>query len=53
MVYIVYGAKNETADGLRTKSVGSEPYLPLSLSRYKSKIKNWIERRKQVAMETQ
>ncbi len=45
--------QNEIADRLsrnwaRTKSIGPEPYLPLSLSRYKSKIKNWIERRQQV-----
>ncbi len=29
------------------KMHGSEPLLPLSLSRFKSKIKNWIEKRKQ------
>ncbi len=43
---------NKTADGLAGKRVMTKPmrpesYLPLSLSTYKSKIKNWIEGRKQ------
>ncbi len=42
--------QNETADrlareGARTGSIGPEPFLPLSLSRFKSKIRNWIEKR--------
>ncbi len=40
--------QNETADmlakkGARTKLIGLEPFLPTSLSRYKSKMKNWTE----------
>ncbi len=37
--------QNETADGLARE--GAEPFLPLSLSRFKSKIRQWIEKRKQ------
>ncbi len=42
----------ETADwlvrmGARTRSIGPESFLPLSLSRFKPKIRNWIEKRKQ------
>ncbi len=29
-----------------------EPYLPLSLSRYKSKIENWIDKHKQMEWKT-
>ncbi len=44
--------QNETADrlareGARTGPIGPEPFLPLSLSRFKSKIRSWIEKRKQ------
>ncbi len=44
--------QNETADrlvreGARTRPIGPEPLLPLSLSRFKWKIRNWIEKRKQ------
>ncbi len=31
----------------RTRPIGPEPFLPLFLSRFKSKIRNWIEKRKQ------
>ncbi len=48
--------QNETADrlareGTRTRPIGPEPFLPLSLSRFKSKIRNWIEKRKQTEWE--
>ncbi len=44
--------QNESVDrpareGARTRSISPEPFLPLSLSRFKSKIRNWIEKRKQ------
>ncbi len=44
--------QNETADrlareGARTRPIGPELFLPLSLSGFKSKIRNWIEKRKQ------
>ncbi len=44
--------QNETADrlareGARTSPIGPEPFLPLSLGRFKSKIRNWIGKRKQ------
>ncbi len=44
--------QNETADRLareeaRTRPIGPEPFIPLSLSRFKSKIRDWIEKRKQ------
>ncbi len=44
--------QNETADrlareGARTRPIGLEPFLPLPLSRCKSKIRNWIGKRKQ------
>ncbi len=43
---------NETAhrlarQGARTRPIGPAPFRPLSLSRFKSKIRNWIEKRKQ------
>ncbi len=43
--------RNETADrlvrkGARIRPIGPEPLLPLSLRRFKSKIRNWIEKRK-------
>ncbi len=31
-------------EGARTRSIAPEHFLPLSLSRFKSKIKNWIEK---------
>ncbi len=34
-------------EGPRTRPIGPEPFLPLSLSRFKSKIRNRIEERKQ------
>ncbi len=42
--------QNETTDrlareGARTRPIGPECFLPLSLSRFKSKIRNWIEKR--------
>ncbi len=45
--------QNETADvlareGARTRLIGPEPFLPLSLNGFKSKIRNWIEKRKQI-----
>ncbi len=45
--------QNETADrlarkGAKTRPIGPEPFLPLSLSRFESKIRNWIEKRKQI-----
>ncbi len=48
--------QNETADrlareGARTRPIGAEPFLPLSLSRFKSKIRNWFEKRKQTEWE--
>ncbi len=48
--------QNETADrltreGARIRPIGPEPFLPLSLSRFKSKIRNWIEKRKQTKWE--
>ncbi len=48
--------QNETVDRLvreeaRTRSVCPEPFLPLSLNRFKSKIRNWIEKRKQTEWE--
>ncbi len=48
--------QNETADrlergGARTRPIGPEPILPLSLSRFKFKIRNWIEKRKQTEWE--
>ncbi len=41
--------QNETTDKLvregdRTRPIGPEPFLPLFLSRFKSKIRNWIEK---------
>ncbi len=44
--------QNETADrlareGAGTTPIGPESFLQLSLSRFKSKIKNWIGKRKQ------
>ncbi len=41
--------QNETADrlereGAKNRPVGPEPFLPLSFSRFKSKIRNWIEK---------
>ncbi len=44
--------QNEMADrlareGVRTRPIGLEPFLPLSLSRFKYEIRNWIEKRKQ------
>ncbi len=44
--------QNKTADrlakeGARTRPIDPEPFLPLSFSRFKSKIRNWIEKRKQ------
>ncbi len=44
--------QNETADRLareraRARPVGPQPFLPLSLNRFKSKIRNWIEKREQ------
>ncbi len=43
--------QNETADrlareGARTRRIGPEPFLPYSINRFESKIKNWIEKRK-------
>ncbi len=43
--------QNETADrlarkGTRTRPIGPEPFLPLSLGRFTSKVRNWIEKRK-------
>ncbi len=43
--------QNETADrlareGARTRPVGPEPFLPLFFSRFKSKIRNWIAKKK-------
>ncbi len=43
--------QNETADrlvreGARTRPISSKPFLPLSLSRFKIKIKNWIKKGK-------
>ncbi len=48
--------QNETADrlareGARTRPIGSEPFLLLSLNRFKSKIRNWIEKKKQTELE--
>ncbi len=48
--------QNETADrlareGARTRPIGPEHFLPLSLSRFQSKIRNWIEKRKQTKWE--
>ncbi len=45
--------QNETADrlameGARTRPIGPEPFLPLSWSRFKSKIRNLIEKKKQM-----
>ncbi len=45
--------QNETADrlareGTRTRPIGPEPFLPLSLSRFKSKIGDWVGKRKQI-----
>ncbi len=42
---------NETADrlgmeGVRTRPIGLEPFLPLSSGRFKSKTRNWIEKKK-------
>ncbi len=38
--------QNETADRVaRTRPIGPEPFLPLSFSRFKSEIRNWIEKR--------
>ncbi len=34
-------------EGARTRPISPEPFSPLSLSRFKSKIRNWIEKRKQ------
>ncbi len=34
-------------EGVRTRPIDPEPFLPLSLSKFKSKIRNWIEKRKQ------
>ncbi len=34
-------------EGARTRPISPEPFLPPSLSRFKSKIRNWIEKRKQ------
>ncbi len=44
--------QNETADRLakeraRTRPIGPEPFLPLSLSRFKFRIRHWIEKGKQ------
>ncbi len=44
--------QNETAnrlarEGARTRPIGLEPFLLQSLSGFKSKIRNWIEKRKQ------
>ncbi len=41
--------QNETADklareGAMTRPIGPEPFLPLFLSRFKYKIRNWIEK---------
>ncbi len=47
--------QNKTADrlareGARTRPFGPEPFLSLSLSRFKSKIRNWIEKKETVSM---
>ncbi len=44
--------QNETADrlakeGARTRPIGPKAFLPLSLNKFKSKIRNWIEKRRQ------
>ncbi len=44
--------QNETAErlarkGAKIRPIDPEPFLPLSLSRFKSEIRNWIEKRKQ------
>ncbi len=44
--------QNETVDriareGAKIRPIGPEPFLPLSFRRFKSKIRNWIEKRKQ------
>ncbi len=48
--------QNETADRLareggRTRPISPELFLPLPLSRFKSKKRNWIEKRKQTKWE--
>ncbi len=48
--------QNETVDrlvreGARTRPIGPEPFLPLSLNRFRYKIRNWIEKRKQTEWE--
>ncbi len=48
---------NETADrlareGPRTKPIGPEPFLPLSLSGFEYKIINWIEKKEIDRMES-
>ncbi len=41
-------ANRLTREGARTTPIVPEPFLPLFLSRFKSKIRNWIEKRKQL-----
>ncbi len=48
--------QNETADrltteGARARPIGLEPFLLLSFSRFKFKIRNWIEKIKQTEWE--
>ncbi len=40
-------ANNLAREGAKIRPIGPEPFLPLSLSRFKSKIRNWIKKRKQ------
>ncbi len=49
--------QNETADrlareGVRTRTIDPEPFIPLSLSRFKSQIRNWMGKKETDGMES-
>ncbi len=49
--------QNEAADrlareGARSRPIGPEPFLPLSFSKFKSKIRSWIEKKETERMES-